>query len=54
MQTVDQVANRYGRYVTPLLCVSVDFYVRVFLRVNSGPQKAKENALKKALLYKCV
>ena len=28
-------ANRYKRYIVPLLSVSVDFYVRVFVRVRS-------------------
>ena len=39
-------ASKYGRYIQPLLSLSIDFYVRVFVRVNTAP-----NEVKKALRY---
>jgi len=29
---IEQHANRYKRHITPLLSLSIDFYVRVFVR----------------------
>ena len=54
LRTVDSYANRYAKYIVPLLSVSVDFYCRIFVRVYSGAQKAKESASKSAMLYECT
>lgn len=54
LRTIDSYANRYAKYIVPLLSVSVDFYCRVFVRVYSGAQKAKESASKSAMLYECT
>ncbi|KFD71358.1 LOW QUALITY PROTEIN: hypothetical protein M514_07158 [Trichuris suis] len=51
---IDSHANCYGRFVEPLLSVSVDFYVRVFLLVKTGPSMAKRSACKKSLIYQCA
>lgn len=53
LRAIDGFANRYGKYIVPLLSVSVDFYCRVFVRVFAGPRKAKESASKSAMLYEC-
>lgn len=37
-------ANRYGRYIKPLLSLSVDFYARVFVRVYTGQFQCKESS----------
>lgn len=34
-------AARYGRQIIPLLSLSIDFYVRLFVRVESKPEKVK-------------
>ena len=41
LQCVESHANRYGRYIVPLLSISADFYVRVFVRIFSGPAVCK-------------
>lgn len=41
LQCIDSHANRYGRYIEPILSVSADFYIRVFVKVYSGLQKCK-------------
>lgn len=33
LHAIDNMANKYRRHIVPWLCVSVDFYVRVFVRV---------------------
>lgn len=51
--SIDAHAARYKRYIVPLLAVSVDFYVRVFVRVFSSPSTVKRAASKKAWLFQC-
>ncbi|CDW54090.1 TRM1 tRNA methyltransferase 1 [Trichuris trichiura] len=50
ISSIDSRANCYGRFVEPLLSVSVDFYVRVFLLIKTGPSMAKRS---KSLIYQC-
>ncbi|CAJ1420371.1 unnamed protein product [Effrenium voratum] len=47
-------AARYGREVRPLLCCSIDFYVRLFIRVFDSPARAKRHASKTAVVHQCV
>ncbi|KAA1064978.1 RNA methyltransferase tRNA(m5U54)methyltransferase [Puccinia graminis f. sp. tritici] len=35
-------AARYGKQITPLLSLSIDFYVRIFVRVNHSPAEVKK------------
>jgi len=37
-------AARYGRFITPLVSLSIDFYVRLFVRVNTGALEVKRLA----------
>ncbi|KAJ9580194.1 hypothetical protein L9F63_004137 [Diploptera punctata] len=48
LQCLESHANRYGRYIVPLLSISADFYVRVFVKIYTSP------AIKLALVYQCV
>jgi tRNA (guanine26-N2/guanine27-N2)-dimethyltransferase len=41
VSSLAQAAARYGRYITPLLCLSIDFYVRLFVRVDTQAIKVK-------------
>uniref|UniRef100_A0A3Q2YT74 tRNA (guanine(26)-N(2))-dimethyltransferase n=1 Tax=Hippocampus comes TaxID=109280 RepID=A0A3Q2YT74_HIPCM len=54
LHSLDQRANAYQRYIQPLLSVSVDFYIRVFVRVFTGQAAVKNSASKQALIYNCV
>ena len=53
LQSVEASANRYQRYIVPLLSVSADFYIRMFMRVYSGQAKVKESLTKISMLYVC-
>ncbi|XP_065898799.1 tRNA (guanine(26)-N(2))-dimethyltransferase-like isoform X2 [Dysidea avara] len=46
-------ANRYHRYTIPLLSCSVDFYVRVFVRVFTSPALVKRTPSKLSMVYHC-
>lgn len=54
LRTIDSYANRYSKYIVPLVSLSIDFYCRVFVRVFSGAKKVKESASKSAMLYECT
>lgn len=44
LHSLDQRAGVYQRYVRPLLSVSADFYIRVFVRVFTGQATVKNSA----------
>ena len=44
LNSLSSTAARYGRYITPLLSFSIDFYVRLFVVVNTGPNQVKDLA----------
>nr|XP_019601780.1 PREDICTED: tRNA (guanine(26)-N(2))-dimethyltransferase isoform X3 [Rhinolophus sinicus] len=44
LHSLDLRANCYQRFVMPLLSISADFYVRVFVRVFTGQAKVKASA----------
>lgn len=44
LRCIEGHANRYGRYIKPLLSLSIDFYARVFVRVYTGQFQCKESS----------
>lgn len=50
---IDQSANRYQRYIEPLLCLRIDFYVRLFVRISKSPIKVKQSIGKKSIVLSC-
>lgn len=54
LQCIESHANRYGRYIEPLLSISVDFYIRVFVRVHTGNYKCKYTISKLSHVYHCT
>lgn len=53
LHTIATSAGRYGRSITPLLSLSIDFYVRLFVRVNTSPAKVKHLMSNTMLTYQC-
>ena len=51
---VESQANRYGRYIVPLLSMSIDFYVRVFVRVYTSQKVCKSTTSKLGHVYQCT
>ncbi|KAG2111599.1 tRNA methyltransferase [Suillus discolor] len=51
LNTLSTSAGRYGRYIEPLLCLSIDFYVRLFVRIHSAPIEVKKTARQVASCY---
>ena len=53
LQSIESHANRYGRFIMPLLSLSVDFYCRVFVRIGTGMRRVKDSASKVSMVYHC-
>ena len=53
LQSVARHAARYQRFIEPLLSISADFYVRVFVRIRTGQNRVKELSTKLANVYHC-
>ncbi|CAL2046076.1 unnamed protein product [Caenorhabditis brenneri] len=53
LRAIDSAANRYTRYIEPLVSISVDFYVRVFVRVHTGAFHAKQSGTKVGTVLVC-
>jgi len=51
---INAAAGKYKRHIVPMLSVSVDFYVRCFVRVYSSAQDAKMAPTKVSYCYQCV
>jgi tRNA (guanine26-N2/guanine27-N2)-dimethyltransferase len=47
-------AARYKRYIVPMVSCSIDFYVRLFVRVYTSPQEVKKSASKLSHVLQCV
>lgn len=53
LQMLQTSAGRYKRHIVPLVSCSIDFYLRVFVRVFTSPQQVKKSASKMAIVYEC-
>lgn len=53
LQAMAVCAARYGISVEPLLSLSIDFYVRVFVRIHRSPAQVKFLAGKSMIVYHC-
>lgn len=54
LRCIEGHANRYGRYIQPLLSLSIDFYIRVFVRVYTGQFQSKMSATKQSMVHQCT
>ncbi|KAF9564606.1 N2,N2-dimethylguanosine tRNA methyltransferase [Agrocybe pediades] len=53
LHTLSTSASRYGRFIEPLLSLSIDFYVRVFIRIQTSPIEVKKALTKNSTFYIC-
>ncbi|KAK9455762.1 N2,N2-dimethylguanosine tRNA methyltransferase-domain-containing protein [Dipodascopsis uninucleata] len=50
---ISSAAGRYGKSIEPLLSLSIDFYVRLFVRVRNSPATVKLLAHNTMITYTC-
>ncbi|VDP24696.1 unnamed protein product [Schistosoma margrebowiei] len=53
LNAMQLAASQHGKVIEPLLSLSVDFYIRVFVRVWSSPLSVKAIAAKHGICYIC-
>ena len=53
LHAIASSAARYGIAIEPLLSLSIDFYVRVFVRLRHAPNEVKHLAAKTMVVYNC-
>ncbi|KAH3672188.1 hypothetical protein WICMUC_004417 [Wickerhamomyces mucosus] len=53
LNQIGNTAARYKKTIEPLLCLSIDFYVRIFIKVKTSPIEVKKLASKTSLQYVC-
>ena len=46
LYSIERAANRYGRYIEPLISLHLDFFIRVFVRVHHGKKHVKLSCTK--------
>ncbi|KAL5702047.1 methylamine--glutamate N-methyltransferase [Ranunculus cassubicifolius] len=51
---IESHANRYKRYIVPVLSVRMDFYIRVFVRIFTSASEIKNTPLKLSYVYQCI
>lgn len=54
LQAIESAANRYKRHIVPVISLSIDFYVRVFVRIYTSPSVVKLSASKMSYVYQAV
>lgn len=54
LHMLSQMANKHQKYIIPLVSLTVDFYVRLFLRVKEGPQKCHHSITKYSHVFQCL
>jgi len=54
LRCIETHANRYGKYIQPLLSISADFYIRVFVRIFASQLQCKQSICKQAMVYQCT
>lgn len=54
LHSIDSTANMYKRHIVPWIALSVDFYVRVFVRVFDSPAEVKNSCMKRAMVFQSL
>lgn len=54
LQSIESAANKYARHIVPIASCSIDFYVRVFVRVYKSPVNVKLAMTKLSYVFQCV
>lgn len=54
LRCIESNATRHGRYIHPLLSISADFYIRVFVRVFTSPLECKKSSSKQSMFFQCT
>lgn len=51
---INTMANKHGMQIEPLLSLTVDFYVRLFIRVKVSAEQCHKSLARYSHVYQCV
>ena len=51
LYTINTMANKHSKQIEPLLSLTVDFYVRLFIRVKESPSACHKSITKYSSIY---
>ena len=54
LHMINQMANKHTKVIEPILCLTVDFYIRLFIRVKESAVECHKSLLKYAHVYQCT
>ena len=54
LAAVENAAIKHKRHIVPVLSLSIDFYIRVFVRVYTSPLQMKQSPSKLSYVFQCV
>ena len=52
--TINSMANKHGKRIEPLMSLTVDFYVRLFIRIKVAPQQCHQSITKYSNIHQCT
>ena len=54
LYTINTMACKHGKRVEPLISLTVDFYVRLFMRIKAAPIECHESITKYSNIHQCT
>ena len=51
LHALDSAANKYKKHIVPWISLSVDFYIRVFVRVFESPAEVKKSLTRRMMVF---
>jgi tRNA (guanine26-N2/guanine27-N2)-dimethyltransferase len=53
VSSIQSTAARYKRSAEPIMCCSIDYYVRVFIVIRDNPKQVQKLASQSGIVYQC-
>ena len=53
LYTINTIANKHSMNIEPLLSLTVDFYVRLFIRIKESPSACHKSIARYSNVYQC-
>jgi tRNA (guanine26-N2/guanine27-N2)-dimethyltransferase len=54
LYTINSMANKHGKQIQPLVSLTVDFYVRLFIRVHDSLSACQKSISKYSNIHQCI
>jgi tRNA (guanine26-N2/guanine27-N2)-dimethyltransferase len=54
LYTINTMANKHGLQIEPLLSLTVDFYIRLFIRVKHSAESCHKSLTRYSHVYQCI